>query len=68
MTAGGMNRAPSLPVLAFNCLGQTFTDLSIVVLNLPFSPLMSGLLGMDVLSQIGAILDIQKAEITLMRS
>jgi hypothetical protein len=68
MTAGGMNRVPSLPVSAFNYLGQTFTDLSIVALNLPFSPLMSGLLGMDVLSQSGAILDIQKAEITLMRS
>ncbi len=68
MTAGGMNRAPSLSVSAFNCLGQTFNDYSIVALTLPFSPLMSGLLGMDILSQIGAILDIQKAEITLMRS
>ncbi|MCY6490139.1 MULTISPECIES: retropepsin-like aspartic protease [Leptolyngbya] len=67
MTAGGMSRAPVLPISAFDCLGKTFTNFSIVALDLPFNPLMSGLLGMDCLSQIGAVIDVQKAEI-LMRS
>jgi hypothetical protein len=63
MTAGGMGRVPILPISAFNCLGTIFTDFSIVALDLPFNPLMSGLLGMDVLSQVGATIDIKKAEV-----
>jgi predicted aspartyl protease len=65
MTAGGMGGAPVLPIAAFDCLGQTLTDFSILALNLPFNPLMSGLLGMDFLSRVGATIDIKKAEITM---
>jgi predicted aspartyl protease len=63
MTAGGMGRVPTLPISAFNCLGTIFTDFSIVALDLPFNPLMSGLLGMDVLSRVSATIDIKKAEV-----
>jgi predicted aspartyl protease len=63
MTAGGMGRAPVLPISTFNCLGQSFSDFSIVALDLPFNPLMSGLLGMDFLNRIGATIDITAAQI-----
>jgi predicted aspartyl protease len=63
MTAGGMGRAPVLPISTFNCLGQSFSDFPIVALDLPFNPLMSGLLGMDFLSRIGATIDIKTAQI-----
>jgi predicted aspartyl protease len=65
MTAGGMGRAPMLPIVAFNCLGQIRKDFPIVALDLPFNPLMSGLLGMDFLSQTGVVIDIKKAEIMI---
>jgi predicted aspartyl protease len=65
MTAGGMGRAPVLPISTFNCLGQSFNDFPIVALDLPFNPLMSGLLGMDFLSRIGATIDIKKAQIVV---
>ncbi|NJN49785.1 MAG: transcriptional regulator [Alkalinema sp. RL_2_19] len=68
MTAGGMNRAPRLIVTSFDCLGEHFTDFGVIGLDLPFSPLMSGLLGMDFLSRVGATIDIQKAEIAMTRS
>jgi predicted aspartyl protease len=63
MTAGGMGRAPVLPISTFNCLGQSFSDFPIIALDLPFNPLMSGLLGMDFLSRIGATIDIKAAQI-----
>jgi predicted aspartyl protease len=65
MTAGGMGRAPMLPIGAFNCLGQTLKNFPIVALDLPFNPLTSGLLGMDFLSQAGVTIDIKKGEITM---
>jgi clan AA aspartic protease (TIGR02281 family) len=68
MTAGGMGRAPTISIAAFDCLGETFTDFSVVALDLPFNPLMSGLLGMDFLTQVGATIDIKKAEIMMARS
>ena len=45
------------------CLGQSFSDFPIAALDLPFNPLMSGLLGMDFLSRIGATIDIKAAQI-----
>ncbi len=63
MTAGGMGRAPVLSISMFNCLGQSFSDFPIVALDLPFNPLMSGLLGMDFLNRIGATIDIKAAQI-----
>ena len=67
MTASGMGRAPVISIATFNCLGETITDFSVVALNLPFNPLMSGLLGMDFLTEVGATIDIKKAEITMER-
>ena len=65
MTASEMGRAPVLSIATFNCLGKAFPNFPIVALNLPFNPLMSGLLGMDFLSQAGVTIDIPKAEIIL---
>ncbi len=65
MTASGMGRAPRLAIAAFNCLGKTQINFPIVALDLPFNPLMSGLLGMDFLSQTAAVIDIKKAEIIM---
>jgi predicted aspartyl protease len=65
MTASAMGRAPVLPVAAFDCLGQTLQDFPVVALDLPFNPLMSGLLGMDFLNQIGVTINIKKAEIII---
>jgi predicted aspartyl protease len=67
MTASGMGRAPIISIATFNCLGKTMTDFSVVALNLPFNPLMSGLLGMDFLNKVGATIDTRKAEITMER-
>jgi clan AA aspartic protease (TIGR02281 family) len=67
MTASGMGRAPYLKIAALNCLGKNLPDFSVVALDLPFNPLMSGLLGMDFLSKMGVTLDIQKAEIIMTR-
>ena len=65
MMASAVGRAPVIQISEFNCLGKSMIDFPVVALNLPFSPLMSGLLGMDFLSQFGATIDIKKAEITM---
>ena len=67
MTASGMGRAPVISIATLNCLGKTMTEFSVIALDLPFNPLMSGLLGMDFLSKVGAIIDIKKAQITMER-
>jgi clan AA aspartic protease (TIGR02281 family) len=67
MTAGGMERAPIIEIIALNCLGQMLTNFPIVALNLPFNPLMNGLLGMDFLSQTAATINIKKAEMIMER-
>ena len=67
MTASGMGRSPVISIATFNCLGKTMTDFSVIALDLPFNPLMSGLLGMDFLSKVGATIDIKKAQITMER-
>ncbi len=42
-----------LSIAMFNCLGKAFPNFPIVALNLPFNPLMSGLLGMYFLINTG---------------
>ena len=67
MTASGKERVPMISIAAFNCLGETLTDFSVIALNLPSHPLMNGLLGMDFLSKFGTTIDIKKAQITMER-
>jgi predicted aspartyl protease len=67
MTAGGLGRAPMLSIAAFDCLGKTIRDFSVVASDLPFNPLMSGLLGMDVLGRLGVTINIEKAEIIMVK-
>jgi predicted aspartyl protease len=65
MTAGGMGRAPLVSVASFNCLGESIENFPVVGLDLPFNPLMSGLLGMDFLSRFNLVIDVRRAEIVM---
>ena len=67
MTASGKERVPIISIAAFNFLGETLTDFSVIGLNLPSHPLMNGLLGMDFLSKFGTTIDIKNAQITMER-
>lgn len=63
MAAGGVIQAPTLQVPSFNCLGQQVENFGAIALDLPFNPLVNGLLGMDFLERCSAIIDIKKSEI-----
>jgi predicted aspartyl protease len=63
MAAGGVIQAPAVQVPTFSCVGQQIQDFSAISLDLPFNPLLNGLLGMDFLQHCGAMIDIKKAEI-----
>jgi predicted aspartyl protease len=63
IAAGGTLQAPVIPVIWFNCLGQSIPNFPTLAWNLPRGIIASGLLGMDFLMQIGAVIDTQKGEI-----
>ncbi|BAU15514.1 hypothetical protein LEP3755_60730 [Leptolyngbya sp. NIES-3755] len=63
MAAGGMIQAPTLQVPSFHCLGQQVENFRAIALDLPFNPLVNGLLGVDFLDRCGAVIDIKKSEI-----
>lgn len=65
MTGGGVIRAPMSEVPRFNCLGLQTENFTVLAVDLPFNPLVSGLLGMDFLERCGAVIDVRKAEIFL---
>jgi predicted aspartyl protease len=65
VAAGGMIQAPRAVVTRFHCLGFEMEDFRVVALELPTSSPAAGLLGMDFLTQVGAVIDIQRREITL---
>jgi predicted aspartyl protease len=58
MAAGGMVQPFVVSVPSFHCLGQQVEDFSALALNLPFNPLVNGLLGMDFLERCGATIQI----------
>ena len=49
----------------FNCLGRVRENYPVVALSLPASSFTDGLLGMDFLREVGAIIDVANAEISL---
>lgn len=65
IAAGGMIRAPKAIVPQFNCLGHGIENFSVVALDLPTRSPAAGLLGMDFLITIGAVINVKKGEILL---
>jgi len=65
IAAGGMIRAPKTIVPQFNCLGCLIENFSVVALDLPTRSPAAGLLGMDFLTTVGAVIDVKKGEILL---
>jgi predicted aspartyl protease len=65
MAAGGIVQSPIVIVPEFQCLGRSLKNFRAVALNLPFNPLVNGLLGMDFLQACKAIIDLEKSRITV---
>ncbi len=63
--AGGILQVPILAVAWFNCLGINIPAFEVIALDLPRSAGVDGLLGMDFLTTIGAIVDIQQMQISV---
>jgi aspartyl protease family protein len=56
MAASGIVQAPIIVVPEFNCLGQKIDNFPAIAINLPFNPLVNGLLGMDFLVRCRAVI------------
>jgi aspartyl protease family protein len=65
MAAGGIVQAPIVIVPEFNCLGQQVSNFSAIAMNIPFNPLVNGLLGMDFLVRFRAVIDVVRASIVI---
>jgi predicted aspartyl protease len=63
IAAGGVIQVPLVKVPWFSCLGNQIDDFEVLGLDLPRSAEMDGLLGMDFLTQMNAIVDIKALEI-----
>ncbi len=65
VTANGALDVPIVAVPWFNCLGRVRENYPVVALDLPANSFTDGLLGMDFLREVGAVIDVAKAEISL---
>lgn len=65
ITANGSISVPIVAVPLFNCMGVKRKSFPVVGLNLPARSFTDGLLGMDFLIEINAVIDVAKAEIKL---
>ena len=65
VTANGAIEVPIVAVPWFNCLGVKRENYPVVALSLPASSFTDGLLGMDFLTEVGAVIDVANAEIRL---
>jgi predicted aspartyl protease len=65
--AGGVLQVPIMAISWFNCLGTSIQSFEVVALDLPRSAGIDGLLGMDFLTKIGAIVDIEQMQISVRR-
>jgi predicted aspartyl protease len=63
--AGGILQVPVMTVAWFNCLGTNIPFFPVIALDLPRSAGIDGLLGMDFLTTIGAIVDIPQLQIAV---
>ena len=65
VTANGALTLPSVAVPWFNCLGVKRENYPVVGLDLPAKSFTDGLLGMDFLREVKAIIDVAQGEIRL---
>ena len=65
VTANGAIAVPIVSVPWFNCMGVKRQNYPVVGLDLPASSFTDGLLGMDFLTEVKAVIDVAKAEIRL---
>jgi predicted aspartyl protease len=65
VTANGAIAVPIVVVPWFNCLGTKRENYPVVGLDLPVSSFTDGLLGMDFLTEVKAIIDVYRGEIRL---
>ena len=65
LTASGAIEVPIVAIHWFNCLGIKKENFPVVGLNLPVSAFTNGLLGMDFLREVKAVIDVAKGEIQL---
>ena len=65
VTANGLINVPIVAVPWFNCLGIKRENYPVVALSLPVSSFTDGLLGMDFLREVGAVIDVANGEIRL---
>ena len=65
VTANGVITVPIVAIPWFSCLGIKRENFPVVALNLPSNSFTDGLLGMDFLREVKAIINVAKAEIQL---
>ena len=65
VTANGEITVPIVAVPSFNCLGVKAENYPVVALDLPANSFTDGLLGMDFLCQVKAVIDVARGEIRL---
>lgn len=65
VTANGAITVPIVAVPSFNCLGVKQVNYPVVALDLPPNSFTDGLLGMDFLYQVKAVIDVARGEIRL---
>jgi Aspartyl protease len=61
--AGGVLQVPIVVVPWFSCIGCRIDQFSALALDLPPSARVDGLLGMDFLTRVGAIVDVERGEV-----
>jgi predicted aspartyl protease len=65
VTASETLDVPLVSIQCLSCLGISSYKFPVVALNLPANQALNGLLGMDFLTECGAIIDTRKGEITI---
>jgi predicted aspartyl protease len=63
--AGGVLQVPTFRMSWLSCLGNRFDDFEVIALDLPPSAEVDGLLGMDFLTRVKAIVNVERGEIRL---
>jgi len=66
--AGGVLQVPLFTVPWFSCIGHRWEKFEVLALDLPQSAEVDGLLGMDFLTQVKAVVDIEATEIRVQQS
>ena len=65
-TANGVIAAPLMRVAWLNCFGQLLKDVTVIVHTIDHMG-FDGVLGMDVMTALGLVIDVPKAEVTCKR-